>query len=92
MFSERPRPCRALVHLTIAMPSSQVVDDQPAEQEKDHHPTPEDPFILLRSPLHHTYGITTNTQGICNSVKPPLCALEHIPLLAQVAEHSPPSV
>lgn len=80
------------VLLAVTMPSPQVVDDQPTEQEENYHSTPENPLVLLRSPLDHAYCIATNTQGVCNGVQPPLCALEHVPLLPQIAQHRSSSV
>jgi len=78
--------------ITAAMPSPQIVNDQPAEQEEDDNSTPEYPLVLLRSPLDHADGVATNTQGIRHSVQPPLCPFEHFPLLAQIAEDRPSSV
>ena len=54
--------------ITAAMPSPQVVNDQPAEQEEDDDSTPENPLVLLRSPLNHADSIATDSQGIRNRV------------------------
>jgi len=56
------------VMITAAMPSSQVVNNQPAEQEEDDDSTPKYPLVLFRSPFNHAYRIAADTQGICHSV------------------------
>ena len=54
--------------IIVAMPSPQVVNNQPAEQEEDDDSTPEYPLVLLRSPFNHAYRVATNAQGIRDSV------------------------
>lgn len=44
---------------SVLKPLSKVMYDQPAEKEEDDHSGPKDPFILLRSPLNHSYRVTT---------------------------------
>jgi hypothetical protein len=69
--------------------SSQVMYDEPAKCKEDHNTSPKDPLVLLRSPLNHTYGISTDTQCICNAIQPSLCSLQHLPLLTQIAQDRP---
>jgi len=54
--------------ITVAMPSPQVMNDQPAEQEEDDDSTPKYPLVLFRSPFNHAYRVATNTQGIRDSI------------------------
>ena len=54
--------------MTVARPSPQIVNNQPAEQEEDDDSTPKYPLVLLRSPLDHADGIATDSQGIRNRV------------------------
>lgn len=68
MAAEHPRGRHAHAIIAVLMPSPQIVNDQPAEQEEDDDSTPEYPLVLLRSPLNHAYCVATNTQGIRHSV------------------------
>jgi hypothetical protein len=72
-----PNPCS----------SPQVVYDEPAEQEEDDDPTPEYPLVLFRPPLHHPNGVSTDPQGIGNSIQSSLGTLQYLPLLSQIAQH-----
>ncbi len=40
--------------------SSQIVYDQPAEEEEDYYPTPKNPLVLLCSSFHHSYRISAD--------------------------------
>lgn len=64
------------------------MEHQPAKQEEHHHTSKEDPFVLLCSSLHHADRIAADAKGVGNAVKSLLGALEHLALLAQVAEDS----
>jgi hypothetical protein len=70
----------------------QEVQHKPAEEKEDDDAGPEDPLVLFRSALNHADRVSADAQGICNAVQPLLRALEHVPLAAQVAQHSPASV
>lgn len=61
--------------------SLEIVDDDKTKEEEGDGPSPEDPFVLFGSPLHHAYGVTTDSQGIGNAVEPFLSAFENLTLL-----------
>ena len=77
---------------TSAIPSSQKVYYRPAEQEEHNHTSPKDPLILPRSPLHHANRISTDPQRARHVIQPPLRALQHVTLRAQVAQHRAPAL
>jgi hypothetical protein len=60
----------------------QKVQHSPAEQEENHHPTPEYPLVLARPSLHHSDGIAAYAESVCNAVQSPLGTLEHFALLS----------
>jgi hypothetical protein len=68
------------------------VDDEPAEDEEDDDAGPEDPLVLLGPPLHHADRVAADAERIGDGIQPPLGALEHLPLLAEVAQDVPPAV
>lgn len=57
------------------------MDDQPAKQEEDYHPSPKYPFVLFCSSLDHSNGVTADAQRVGHTVQPSLCALQHLALL-----------
>lgn len=65
------------------------MDYQPAKPEEYHYPGPENPFVLLGPTFHHADRIPAHAERIRNVVQLSLRALEHLPLLAQVSQHSP---
>lgn len=78
----------------IARPPAlpQIMQHQPTKQKENHHARPKYPLILLRPPLHHPNRIPANPQRIRHIVQPPLRALEHLALVAQIAQHGAPPV
>jgi len=70
--------------------SSQIPQHQPNEHNKNTHTRPEYPLILLRPPFHHPDCIPTNPQRIRNTIQLLLRALQHLPLLSQIPQHSAP--
>ena len=68
------------------------MEDQPNEQHKDDDAGPEDPLVLLSSPLHHPDGVTADTQRIPHTVQLPLRTLQHVSLLVQISEYRTSSV
>lgn len=66
--------------------------DKPAEQEEDDNSCVEYPLVLLGSAFYHAYSVTTDAQCICYTVKPSLRSLEHLSLLAKVAQNSTASI
>jgi hypothetical protein len=72
--------------------STQIVDDEPAKGEEDDDSGPEDPFVLLGSSLDHAYRVAADAQGVGHAVQASLGALEHFPLLAQVAQDGPAAI
>jgi hypothetical protein len=48
--------------------SPQVVQHQPAEQEKYNNAGIKDPLVLLRPSLNHSNRITANTEGVCHRI------------------------
>lgn len=69
--------------------SPQEMYDEPAKGEEKHDAGPEDPFVLLGPPLDHADGVAADAQRVGDAVQLPLRALEHLALLAQIAEHGP---
>lgn len=65
------------------------MDDEPTKGEEKHDAGPEDPFVLLGPPLHHADRFAADAQRVGDAVQLPLSALEHLPLLAQIAQHGP---
>lgn len=65
----------------------QKMNHQPTKQKENNHPSPEYPFVLLRSPLHPPNRITTDPQRVANTVQPALRILENIALLSQILQH-----
>lgn len=61
--------------------SLEIVDDDKTKEEERDGPSPEDPFVLFGSPLHHADGVTTDPQGVGNAVEPFLSAFENLTLL-----------
>lgn len=59
----------------------------PAEQEENHHSTPENPLILTSPPFHHTNRISTHPQRIRHAIESALGTLQHLPLLTEVRQH-----
>ena len=72
--------------------SSQEMYHKPTKGYEYHHSTPEYPLILLRPPLHHSYRITTDSQCIRHTVQFSLCPFQHLTLLAQITQHSAPTI
>jgi hypothetical protein len=68
------------------------VDDEPAEDEEDDDAGPENPLVLLGPPLHHADRVAADAERVGDGIQPPLGALEHLPLLAQVAQNVPAAV
>jgi len=66
--------------------SPQVVEDQPAKQEEDDYAGKEDPLVLARAPLDHADGVAADAQRVGDAVQPLLRVLEHLALVAQVAQ------
>lgn len=75
-----------------ANPSPQKVQNPPAKQEKQQHPNPEYPLILLGPSFHHPDRIPAHPQRISSTIQPSLRPLEHLPLLSQVRQHRAPPV
>ena len=63
------------------------MNHQPAKHKEDDHTTIENPLVLHGPPLHHPNGITTDTQRISHAIQFPLRPLQHLPLVAQIAQH-----
>jgi len=72
--------------------SPQISQHQPDKDNKHTDSRPEYPLILLRPPLHHLDRISTNPKRIRNTVQLLLRTLEHLSLLSQITQHSPPSL
>ena len=66
--------------------------DEPAEEEEDNDARPEDALVLLRPSLDHADGVATDAQRVRHGVQPLLCALEHLPLVAEIAQHGPAAI
>lgn len=60
---------------------------QPTKPKENHTSRPEDPFILLRSPLHHPDSFPADPQRIRHTVQSLLRALQNLLLLPQIPEH-----
>jgi len=72
--------------------SPQIMQHQPTEQKEHHHARPKYPLILLCPPLHHANCIPADSQRIRHIIQPPLRPLEHLALVAQIAQHGAPPV
>lgn len=46
----------------------------------------------MRAPLHHSDGISANTQRVSNAVQPALGTLEDVALLSKICQNSAPTV
>lgn len=66
--------------LLSALP--EVMYDKPAKCKEYNNPSPKDPLILLRSPLNHSYCVTTYAQCSTNTVELLLRTLEHFSLIS----------
>lgn len=64
---------------------------QPTKPKENHTSRPEDPFILLRSPLHHPDSFPADPQCIRHTVQSLLRALQNLLLLPQIPEHGAPT-
>lgn len=67
--------------------SAQPPDDQKAKHKEDDNPGPEDPSVLSCPSLHHPDRVPADAERVRNPVQPPLCSLEHLSLVAEIAEH-----
>ena len=84
------RKSLALVRLLFChcLPLPQVVEHQPAEQQEYDHPGRKDPFVLFGASFHHANRIPADAQRVGHAVQALLGRLEHLALLAQVAQDS----
>lgn len=67
--------------------SPQKMYDKPTKGKEKHDAGPKDPFVLLGPPLHHADRVAADAQRVGDAVQLPLSALEHLPLLTQIAQH-----
>lgn len=78
--------------MSVRRRSPQEVNDEPAEGEEDDDAGPEDPLVLLGPALDHADGVAADAERVGGAVEAALGALEHLALVAQVAEHGPAAV
>lgn len=68
------------------------MQDSPTEQEEDDHSTKKDPFILLGPAFNHSDCVSADTQSVGDAVQPALRALQYLTLLAEIRQHSAPTI
>jgi len=79
-------------HRPLSYHSPQPSQHEVHKDDEHNNPTPKDPLVLLRPPLHHAHRISTDPQRRPNTIQLPLRALQDLPLIAQVSQHSPSSL
>ena len=67
--------------------SAQPFQNQETKHKEDDNAGPEDPSVLSGPSLHHPDRVSADAERVCNPVQPPLRPLEHLPLVAEIAEH-----
>lgn len=69
--------------------SSEPLEHKINKDDENYHAGPEDPLVLFRPTFHHSNRISTDPQRVSNAVQFRLRPLQHLPLIAQVAQHGP---
>ena len=66
--------------------SPQIMKNKPAKTKQHDATSPENPFVLLRSSLDHTYRISADTQRSSHRVQLLLGTFKYLMLMPQIAK------
>ena len=75
--------------MPLHLPSPEELQHKVDKHAKHQNSAPEDPLVLFRPPLHHPDRVSRNPHRSTDRIQLPLRPLQHLPLIAQIPQHSP---